>query len=128
MPSQSKDSALATAGGSYKDNFKIGADETFTQFASLKSIEYIHQQFYAYKNSREAQLDTKNACFSDLYTQVDDLVKKLYQLFVLVQAQNLKVKTFEETMVQLDEVFTNSANGENEIANLEVASEIRKMQ
>jgi len=40
----------------------------------------------------------------------------------------LKVKTFEETMVQIDEVFTNSANGENEIANLEVASEIRKMQ
>lgn len=31
-------------------------------------------------------------------------------------------------MVQLDEVFTNSASGENEIANLEVAAEIRKMQ
>lgn len=29
-------------------------------------------------------MDTKNACFSDLYTQVDDLVKKLYQLFVMV--------------------------------------------
>jgi len=44
------------------------------------------------------------------------------------QSQNLKIKTFEETMVQLDEVFTNSASGENEMANLEVASEIRKMQ
>ena len=42
--------------------------------------------------------------------------------------QNLKVKTFEETMVQLDDVFTNSANGENETANIEVAVEIRKMQ
>ena len=30
--------------------------------------------------------------------------------------------------MQLDEVFTNSANGDNEQANLEVAAEIRKMQ
>ena len=65
-------------GGSYHDNPRIGADETFTAFANLKSIEYIHQQFYAQRNSREAQLDTKNACFSDIYLQVDDLVKKLY--------------------------------------------------
>ena len=53
---------------------------------------------------------------------------QLYQLFVTVQSQNLKIKTFEETMVQLDDVFTNSASGENEIANLDVAAEIRKMQ
>ena len=72
-------------------------------------------------------MDTKNACFSDLYSQVDDLVKKLYFLFVSVQSQNLKIKTFEETMVQLDDVFTNSAQGENEAANLDVAAEIRKM-
>ena len=31
-------------------------------------------------------------------------------------------------MVQLDDVFTNSASGENEVANLDVAAEIRKMQ
>lgn len=31
-------------------------------------------------------------------------------------------------MRQLDEVFTKSAQGENETANLEVAAEIRKMQ
>ena len=31
-------------------------------------------------------------------------------------------------MMQLDEVFTNSASGDNEQANLEVAAEIRKMQ
>ena len=55
-------------------------------------------------------------------------MKKLYQLFVTCQSQNMKIKTFEETMVQLDEVFTTSASGENEAANLEVASEIRKMQ
>ena len=30
--------------------------------------------------------------------------------------------------MQLNEVFTNSANGDNEQANLEVAAEIRKMQ
>ena len=30
-------------------------------------------------------------------------------------------------MMQLDEVFTKSAQGENETANLEVAAEIRKM-
>jgi len=30
---------------------------------------------------------------------VDDLVKKLYNLFVMNQSQNLKIKTFEETMV-----------------------------
>ena len=30
--------------------------------------------------------------------------------------------------MQLDEVFTNSASGDNEQANLEVAAEIRKMQ
>lgn len=59
---------------------------------------------------------------------MDDLVKKLYNLFVTLQTQNLKIKTFEETMVQLDDVFTNSANGENETANIEVAVEIRKMQ
>jgi hypothetical protein len=40
----------------------------------------------------------------------------------------MKIKTFEDTMVQLDEVFTNSASGENEAGNLEVAAEIRKMQ
>jgi len=28
--------------GSYRDNLKIAADETFTKFANLKSIEYIH--------------------------------------------------------------------------------------
>ena len=55
-------------------------------------------------------------------------MKKLYNLFVMNQSQNMKIKTFEETMVQLDDVFTNSANGENETANLEVAAEIRKMQ
>ena len=55
------------------------------------------------------------------------MVRKLYQLFVMVQSQNLKIGTFEETMLQLDDVFTNSAQGENEAANLEVASEIRKM-
>ena len=59
---------------------------------------------------------------------MDDLVKKLYNLYVMNQSQNMKIKTFEETMVQLDDVFTNSANGENETANLEVAAEIRKMQ
>ena len=58
---------------------------------------------------------------------MDDLVKKLYNLYVMNQSQNMKIKTFEETMVQLDDVFTNSANGENETANLEVAAEIRKM-
>lgn len=127
MPGQSlRETTMSAA--SYRDNIKISADETFTKYANLKSIEYIHSQFYTQKHSREAQTDTKNACFSDLYTQVDDLVKKLYQLFVSFQAQNLKIKTFEETMVQLDDVFTNSANGENEMANLEVAAEIRKMQ
>ena len=40
--------------GSYRENAKIAADETFTHYASLKSIEYIHQQFYAQKHSREA--------------------------------------------------------------------------
>ena len=30
-------------------------------------------------------------------------------------------------MVQLDQVFTNSANGENEQANLAVAQELRQM-
>lgn len=55
-------------------------------------------------------------------------MKKLYNLYVMNQSQNMKIKTFEETMVQLDDVFTNSANGENETANLEVAAEIRKMQ
>ena len=94
----------------------------------MKPLEYIHTQFYQQKNSRDAILDTKNACFSDLYQTVDDLIKKLYGLFVQVQTQNSKLKTFEETMMQLDEVFTNSANGDNELANLEVAAEIRKMQ
>jgi hypothetical protein len=30
---------------------------------------------------------------------VDDLVKKLYSCFTQVQAQNQKIKTFEDTMV-----------------------------
>ena len=54
-------------------------------------------------------------------------MKKLYTLFVQVQSQISKLKTFEETMVQLDDVFTNSASEGNEKANLEVAAEIRKM-
>ena len=93
------DVGLASQGPSYRENVKLTEDEPFARFAQLKSIEYIHQQFHAYKNSREAQLDTKNACFSDLYTQVDDLVKKLYSLYVMTQSQNMKIKTFEETMV-----------------------------
>lgn len=28
--------------GSYRDNVKISSDETFTKYANLKSIEYIH--------------------------------------------------------------------------------------
>ena len=42
-----------------------------------------------------------------------------------VQSQNLKIKTFEETMVQLDDVFTNSASGENEVANLDVVVQLK---
>ena len=67
---------------SHRDNQKLNKDDTFAVYANLKSIEYIHTQFYAQKNSREAVLDTKNACFSDLYSLVDDLVKKMYNLFV----------------------------------------------
>ena len=57
---------------------QLNQDETFTQYANLKALDYIHTQFYQQKNSRDAVLDTKNACFSDLYSTVDDLVKKLY--------------------------------------------------
>ena len=41
----------------------------------------------------------------------------------------MKIKTFEETMQQLDEVFTNSVAkvGTNE-SNSQIATEIRKMQ
>ena len=100
MPTgQSRENLSQSGAGTFRDNVKIAQDETFTRFANLKSIEYIHQQFYVQKHSREAQMDTKNACFSDLYSQVDDLVKKLYQMFVMVQSQQLKVKTFEDTMV-----------------------------
>lgn len=84
MPTTSSYATLPS--GTHRDNVKIAQDETFTRFANLKSIEYIHGQFYANKHSREAVMDTKNACFQDLYTQVDDLVKKLYQLFVMCQS------------------------------------------
>ena len=41
----------------------------------------------------------------------------------------MKIKTFEETMQQLDEVFTNSVSkaGTND-SNMAIATEIRKMQ
>ena len=90
--------------------FELKAEEPFVLFANLKSIEYISQQFNSHKHTREVLLDTKNACFTDLHSQVEDLVKKLYSLFVKVQSQSMKLKTFEETMISLDEVFTNSAN------------------
>lgn len=41
MPSLPRESTMMSA-GSYRDNLKIAADETFTKFANLKSIEYIH--------------------------------------------------------------------------------------
>ena len=72
----------ANSAGSYKDIPQLTQDETFVAFAGLKPLEYIHTQFYQQKNSRDAILDTKNACFSDLYQTVDDLIKKLYGLFV----------------------------------------------
>jgi hypothetical protein len=49
---------------------------------------------------------------------VDELVVRLYHTFVHAQAQAQKLKTFEETMVQLDEVFTRSAQDGNEQANV----------
>ena len=52
MPTSGRDGVSAQ--GSYRDNIKISQDDTFSKFASLKSIEYIHQQFYAQKHSREA--------------------------------------------------------------------------
>ena len=45
---------MASQGPSYRENVKLNEDEPFARFAQLKSIEYIHQQFHAYKNSREA--------------------------------------------------------------------------
>ena len=45
MPGQSlRETTMSAA--SYRDNIKISADETFTKYANLKSIEYIHSQFY----------------------------------------------------------------------------------
>ena len=41
MPSLPREGTM-TSVGSYRDNVKISADETFTKFANLKSIEYIH--------------------------------------------------------------------------------------
>lgn len=53
MPGQSlRETTMSAA--SYRDNLKISEDETFTKYANLKSIEYIHSQFYIQKHSREA--------------------------------------------------------------------------
>lgn len=52
MPSGTRENFNGS--GSYRENVKLAQDETFTHFANLKSIEYIHQLFYAQKHSREA--------------------------------------------------------------------------
>ena len=70
-------------------------------------------------------MDMKNACFQDLSGQVDSLVRKLYELYVTVKVQGSALKTFEETMIQLDTVFTDK---NDEVGNIEVACELRKMQ
>ena len=51
----------------------------------------------------------------------DEIVKKAYLLFLQVQTQTQKIITFEETMVQLDEVFTSSASGDADNGNFTVA-------
>lgn len=51
---------------------------------------------------------------------VDELISKLYWVFLQVQSQNSKLQTYEETMMQLDEVFTKSSTG-SEAANQMVA-------
>ena len=58
------------------------ADATFAQYINLKSIEYIHTQFYAHRNSRDDLVESKNAYFQDLYSIVDEIVKKAYLLFL----------------------------------------------
>ena len=45
-----------------------------------------------------------------------------------MQTQSQKIKTFEETMVQLDEVFTSSASDQAENGNFTVAQELKKLQ
>lgn len=61
---------------------------------------------------------------------VDNLIVKLFSLFVKVQNQSFKIKTFEDTMLKLDEVFTNTAvTSEMRTANnTKIAGEIRKMR
>jgi hypothetical protein len=44
-----------------------------------------------------------------------------------VQSQSQKIKTFEDTMVQLDEVFTTSAS-DSESGNMVVAQELKRLQ
>ena len=106
---------------STREGSTLAMDTTYAQYINLKSIEYIHSQFYAHRNSRDDLVDSKNAYFQDLYSIVDEIVKKAYLLFLQVQTQTQKIKTFEETMVQLDEVFTGSASGDADNGNFTVA-------
>ena len=64
--------------GTNRDGLNLHGDLAFAQFINLKSIEYIHSQFYARRNNRDDVVDTKNACFQDLYSVVDEVVKKSY--------------------------------------------------
>lgn len=67
---------------------------------------------------------------TDFCRLVDELVVKLFNLFVEVQSQGSKIKTFEETMAQLDQVFTNTATmspGQS-TNNQKIAGEIRKLR
>jgi hypothetical protein len=81
----------------------------------------------AKRHSSSAELDAKSVSFSELSNIVDELVLRLYQVFTIAQAQISKLKTFEETMLHLDDVFTKSAVDGNEQANLAVAQELRQM-
>ena len=84
-------------------------EENFSDYANIKNIEFIHRRFFSAQQenmNREAIMDVKNACFQELSSQVDCLIRKLYELFVAFRQKCANLKKFEETMIKLDSVFT----------------------
>ena len=67
----------------------IGSDEqlmidpNFGNFVNLKLLEYIKEQFTSKKNSNQATIDAKNVSFNELSNVVDELVLRLYYVFVI---------------------------------------------
>ena len=77
--------SLKNATGSFINDEQLINDPCFANFVNINTIQYIKDQFNTMKNTQQATTDNKNVSFRELSHVVDELVLRLYYVFVVAQ-------------------------------------------